>query len=85
LTLFPAKSANSTKTAVIIAPGGGFRVLAIDQEGYSVAEWFSQRGITAFVLKYRLAFTPGTDQEFTPNLLSIIGLRSFTGGWSPSG
>jgi acetyl esterase/lipase len=55
---------------VIIAPGGGFRVLAIDQEGYSVAEWFSQRGITAFVLKYRLAFTPGTDQEFAPNLSS---------------
>jgi hypothetical protein len=49
LTVFPAKSANPAKTAVIIAPGGGFRVLAIDQEGYSVAEWFSQRGITAFV------------------------------------
>jgi acetyl esterase/lipase len=70
LTVFPAKSATRTKTAVIIAPGGGFRVLAIDQEGYPVAEWFSQHGITAFVLKYRLAFTPGTDQEFAPNLLA---------------
>jgi acetyl esterase/lipase len=79
LTVFPAKSANSTKTAVIIAPGGGFRVLAIDQEGYSVAEWFSQRGITAFVLKYRLAFTPGTDQEFAPNLLSPPIPRSADG------
>lgn len=70
LTVFPAKSAAPTHTAVIIAPGGGFRVLAIDQEGYSVAEWFSQRGISAFVLKYRLAYTPGTDKEFTPNLLA---------------
>jgi len=70
LTLFPAKSAQRTKTAVIIAPGGGFRVLAIDQEGYPVAEWFSQHGITAVVLKYRLAFTPGTDKEFAPNLLA---------------
>src|SRR5580704_5090127 len=70
LTVFPAKSANRSKTAVIVAPGGGFRVLAIDEEGYPVAEWFSQRGITAFVLKYRLAFTPGTDKEFAPNLLT---------------
>lgn len=70
LTLFPAKSAARTKTAVIVAPGGGFRVLAIDEEGYSVAEWFSQHGITAIVLKYRLAFTPGTDKEFAPNLLA---------------
>jgi acetyl esterase/lipase len=70
LTVFPAKAAGRSKTAVIVAPGGGFRVLAIDQEGYPVAEWFSQHGITAFVLKYRLAFTPGTDKEFAPNLLA---------------
>jgi acetyl esterase/lipase len=70
LTVFPAKSGNPSKTAVIIAPGGGFRVLAVDQEGYPVAEWLSQRGITAFVLKYRLAYTPGTDKEFSPNLLA---------------
>jgi acetyl esterase/lipase len=70
LTVFPAKAANRSKTAVIVAPGGGFRVLAIDQEGYDVAEWFSQHGITAIVLKYRLAFTPGTDKEFAPNLLA---------------
>jgi acetyl esterase/lipase len=73
LTVFPAKAAHASKTVVIIAPGGGFRVLAVDQEGYSVAEWFSQRGITAVVLKYRLAFTPGTDKEFLPNLLTPPG------------
>jgi acetyl esterase/lipase len=61
LTVFQPKSGNSSKTAVIIAPGGGFRVLAIDQEGYPVAEWFAQHGITAFVLKYRLAETPASD------------------------
>jgi acetyl esterase/lipase len=61
LTVFQPKSGNPSKTAVILAPGGGFRVLAIDQEGYPVAEWFAQHGITAFVLKYRLAETPGAD------------------------
>jgi endo-1,4-beta-xylanase len=38
-----------------VIPGGGHRVLAIDHEGYNVAQWLSERGIAAFVLKYRLA------------------------------
>jgi acetyl esterase/lipase len=84
LTVFPAKSTNRTKTAVIVAPGGGFRVLAIDEEGYPVAEWFSQHGITAFVLKYRLAFTPGTDKEFAPNLLAPPVPRPTNGAPPPS-
>ena len=84
LTVFPAKSANRTKTAVIVAPGGGFRVLAIDEEGYPVAEWFSQHGITAFVLKYRLAYTPGTDKEFAPNLLAPPVPRATNGALPPS-
>jgi len=66
LTVFLPKSGNPSKTAVIIAPGGGFRVLAIDQEGYWVADWFNQHGIAAFVLKYRLAPTPQTDEEILP-------------------
>jgi len=66
LTVFLPKSGNPAKTAVIIAPGGGFRVLAIDQEGYWVADWFTQHGIAAFVLKYRLAPTPQSDEEILP-------------------
>jgi endo-1,4-beta-xylanase len=50
----PAKEKN-TGAAIIIAPGGGHRELWIDHEGYNPAQWFSERGITAFVLKYRLA------------------------------
>ena len=41
--------------AVIIAPGGGHRELWITHEGYNEAKWLSDRGIAAFVLKYRLA------------------------------
>jgi endo-1,4-beta-xylanase len=41
--------------AVIVVPGGAHRFLAIDHEGYNVAQWLSDRGIAAFVLKYRLA------------------------------
>jgi len=46
---------NSTGAAIIIAPGGGHRELWIDHEGYNPAQWFRDRGIAAFVLKYRLA------------------------------
>lgn len=46
--------ANATGAGVIVAPGGGFRVLSIRTEGTQVAEWLARRGIAAFVLKYRL-------------------------------
>jgi acetyl esterase/lipase len=47
----------TSDAAVIICPGGGYSILAIDHEGYEIAEWFNARGITAFVLKYRLPQT----------------------------
>jgi len=40
-------------TSVVICPGGGYGGLAIDHEGHDVAKWFAERGIAAFVLKYR--------------------------------
>jgi acetyl esterase/lipase len=40
---------------VIIAPGGGFRLLAIRKEGTEVAQWLAAHGVAVFVLKYRLA------------------------------
>jgi acetyl esterase/lipase len=49
----PADKANGT--AVVICPGGGYGGLATDHEGKQVAEWFTKRGVTAFMLKYRHA------------------------------
>src|SRR6201989_3604594 len=66
LTVYqPAKGSRSSN-AVVICPGGGFMALSITNEGIDVAKWLSARGVTAFVLKYRLAHT-GEDatQEFT--------------------
>ncbi|CAN5613089.1 hypothetical protein BH10BAC2_BH10BAC2_05990 [soil metagenome] len=55
LTVFePAKNA-ATGTAVIICPGGAFHALSINSEGYDVAKWLVKKGVTCFVLKYRLA------------------------------
>ena len=47
-------------TAVLIAPGGGHRMLCMGHEGYALGEWFANHGIAAFVLKYRLAREEGS-------------------------
>ncbi len=52
------KPGTANGTAVIIAPGGGFYQLSMDSEGFKVAQYLADRGITAFVLKYRLDHTP---------------------------
>jgi acetyl esterase/lipase len=49
----PAKR-NATRQAVIICPGGGYRILAYDWEGTDMARWLNSKGIAAIVLKYRL-------------------------------
>lgn len=55
LTVFEAYSSKATGQAVIICFSGRFHVLAMSGEGYDVANWLSEKGITAFVLKYGLA------------------------------
>jgi acetyl esterase/lipase len=45
---------NPTKTAVVIAPGGGYQYLSMVKEGSDVAVWLNAHGVAAFVLKYRL-------------------------------
>jgi acetyl esterase/lipase len=53
-TAYPPERAKATGTGVIIAPGGAFVALAIDLEGNEAARWLQERGIAAFVLKYRI-------------------------------
>src|SRR4051812_31982795 len=55
LTPFLPAKGKATGCAVIIAPGGGHMQHTIDREGYDLAKWLAERGIAAFVLKYRLA------------------------------
>ena len=58
LTPFLPDPAKATGTAVIVAPGGGFRTLSMENEGSDVARALAARGVAAFVLKYRLVPTP---------------------------
>lgn len=53
----------SNGAAIVIAPGGGFRVLSYANEGTRVAEWMAAKGFTAFVLKYHLHALPNDPAE----------------------
>jgi acetyl esterase/lipase len=58
LTPFLPDPAKATGAAVIVAPGGGFRTLSMENEGWDVARALADKGVAAFVLKYRLNQTP---------------------------
>ena len=64
LTPFLPDPAKANGAAVIIAPGGAFRILSMGNEGWEVAEALNKHGVAAFVLKYRLLPTAPTWEEF---------------------
>jgi acetyl esterase/lipase len=67
--------ARATGTAVIIAPGGGFRTLSMENEGWDVARAFAARGVAAFVLKYRLNQTPRDMADFERSMREMFSSR----------
>lgn len=68
--LLPYLAPEPNGTAVIVAPGGAFHILAIDHEGHQVAQWLNKKGISAFVLKYRLVHPNPNKPEH--NLMTLI-------------
>lgn len=81
----PKKLANGT--AVVVVPGGGHRELWMDHEGYNVASFLNTQGITAFVLKYRLARAPSSTYTIEGDALGDLKravrlVRSNATGWS---
>ena len=65
LTPFLPDPDKANGTAIIVAPGGGFRWLSLGNEGWEVAEALAKQGIAAFVLKYRLHPTEESLDDFT--------------------
>jgi len=64
LTIFPASK--PTGQAILIIPGGGYQRVVMDKEGYETAEWFQKRGVTSFVLMYRLPGETWTHRADVP-------------------
>jgi acetyl esterase/lipase len=63
----PAKG-KANGSAVIVAPGGGYSILAIEHEGTQTCEWLNTLGVTAVLLKYRV---PKRDMQMPDNLAAI--------------
>ena len=72
ITAFIPSPDIATGAAIVIAPGGGHRELWIDHEGYNVARFLKDKGIAAFVLKYRLANLEGSEYTVDEHALADI-------------
>ncbi len=72
LTPFLPDPAKANGTAVIVAPGGGFRTLSMANEGWDVAKALADRGVAAFVLKYRLNQTPADMAGFERSMREMF-------------
>lgn len=72
LTPFLPDPAKATGAAVIVAPGGGFRTLSMENEGWDVARALAARGVAAFVLKYRLVQTPPDMPGFEASMRAMF-------------
>ena len=85
LTAFPVDGAT---TAVIVCPGGGWHILAIDHEGVDVARALNKQGIAAYVLEYRLLPTPIDDAAFQQYMAERMSkpadLRSLVDEFTPT-
>lgn len=70
LTAYVPGKGKANGTAVIVAPGGAFHMLSIENEGEAVAKWLNGLGVTAFVLKYRLL---ETGADFPIQMMRYLG------------
>jgi acetyl esterase/lipase len=82
LTPFLPDPAKANGTAVIVTPGGGFRWLSINNEGWKIAKALADQGVAAFVLKYRLQPTPESMDDFKNSMNRTPGAPP-TGAGSP--
>jgi acetyl esterase/lipase len=68
LTPYLPKKGKGNGAAVLVIPGGGFQFVSISNEGWPVAQALADRGIAAFVLKYRVEKTPDSTAEFAKEM-----------------
>jgi acetyl esterase/lipase len=88
LTIYPAPPSKATGAAVLICPGGGYHILAMDLEGTEVAEWLNSIGVTAGLLKYRVPARKDRERYEAPledaqRALSLMRHRAAEWGIDP--
>jgi acetyl esterase/lipase len=78
LTVFRPAKEKDTGAAVVIAPGGGYSILAWDLEGEEVAAWLNSIGVTGIVLKYRVPRRPDTAKDVAPPQAQMDAQRALS-------
>lgn len=91
ITPYLPDPAKATGAAVVVVPGGGYKEIWMDHEGYRVGQWLADHGVAAFVLKYRLPDEPGSlytaERDSLGDLqraLRLVRSRSAAWGVDPS-
>jgi hypothetical protein len=86
LTVYRPEKANGT--AVIVCPGGGYGILAIEHEGTQVCEWLNSLGVTAVLLKYRVPVrnkVPGVPEKLSAQVVAFVQALRGSGLFKPPG
>jgi acetyl esterase/lipase len=78
LTVFRPAKDKDNGAAVVIAPGGGYNILALDLEGEEVAAWLNSIGVTGIVLKYRVPRRPDSPKDQTPPQAQMDAQRAIS-------
>jgi acetyl esterase/lipase len=73
LSLYRPAAGKANGVGVIVAPGGGWRILAWEHEGTDVVRWLTARGYTAFLLKYRVRGTPASQADYDAEMAQLMG------------
>ncbi len=84
LTVVAPEAGTANGTGIVICPGGGFHTLSINSEGFDVAKWLARRGVTCFVLKYRLVHSLTNDP--VKELMAAMGsdVKKFNADIAPT-
>jgi acetyl esterase/lipase len=88
ITVYPAARDKAAGAAVVVCPGGGYHILAMDLEGTEIAEWLNSIGVTAVLLKYRVPIRKGRERYDAPlqdaqRALSLVRNRANEWGIDP--
>jgi acetyl esterase/lipase len=66
LTVYQAPPDKNTGAAVVVCPGGGYSILALDLEGTEICQWLNSAGVTAVLLKYHVPARKGLERYAAP-------------------
>ncbi|MCX6953479.1 MAG: alpha/beta hydrolase [Verrucomicrobia bacterium] len=66
LTVYSPPAGKNTGAAVLVCPGGGYNILALDLEGAEICEWLNSIGVTGILLKYRVPRREGLEKHAAP-------------------